>query len=172
MISWKMAAAWVVALVLTTVLTWQIVGLADSHVGDTPVAVAPAPTSTSLTTGSTTPSTTSTSVPAATTTTSVGGPSSTTASSGATSSSSSTTPTTTADLEWSVRTINSPGGTVVIRHRPGEVELQAATPAAGFAVEIDDSGPTRVRVEFESEDTDIRVEAEWDDGELEVSIDD
>lgn len=61
---------------------------------------------------------------------------------------------------------------MVIRHRPGEVELQAATPAAGFGVEIDDSGPSRVRVEFESEDSDIRVEAEWDDGGLEVSVDD
>lgn len=60
----------------------------------------------------------------------------------------------------------------MIRHRPGEVELKAATPAAGFAVEIDDSGPSRVRVEFESEDTDIRVQAEWEGGELVVSIDD
>lgn len=61
---------------------------------------------------------------------------------------------------------------MVIRHRPGEVELQAATPAAGYSVEIDDSGPDRVRVEFESEDADIRVEAEWEGGELVVSIDD
>lgn len=58
----------------------------------------------------------------------------------------------------------------MIRHRPGEVELQAATPAPGFDVEIDDAGPQRVRVEFESEDSDVRVEAEWRNGVLEVSI--
>ena len=58
----------------------------------------------------------------------------------------------------------------MIRHRPGEVELQAATPAPGFDVEIDDAGLQRVRVEFESEDSDVRVEAEWRNGVLEVSI--
>jgi hypothetical protein len=61
---------------------------------------------------------------------------------------------------------------VVVRHRPGAVELQAATPASGFSVEIDDSGPTRVRVEFEADEDDIRVEVRWRDGELEISIDD
>ena len=49
--------------------------------------------------------------------------------------------------------------------------MQAATPASGFSVEIDDSGPDRVRVEFESDDADIRVEVRWRDGELEISID-
>jgi len=68
--------------------------------------------------------------------------------------------------------VSSTGGTVVLRHRPGEVELQAATPASGFSAEIDDSGPTRVRVEFESDDADIRVEARWRDGELEVTVED
>jgi hypothetical protein len=68
--------------------------------------------------------------------------------------------------------VNSAGGTVIIRHRPGVVELQAATPASGFSVEVDDSGPTRVRVEFESDDADIRVEARWQDGELEVTVED
>jgi hypothetical protein len=68
--------------------------------------------------------------------------------------------------------VNSAGGTVIIRHRPGVVELHAATPASGFSVEVDDSGPTRVRVEFESDDADIRVEARWQDGELEVTVED
>jgi hypothetical protein len=71
-----------------------------------------------------------------------------------------------------VRSISSVGGTVVIRHRPEEVELQAATPAPGYEVEIDDAGPDRVRVDFESDDSDVRVEAEWRDGELEVTVSD
>lgn len=174
MISWKMAAAWVAALVVTTVLTWQIVGLADSQVGDTPVAVAPVPTSTVASTTSTTAATTSTSIPATTSTTSQATTTSTPASgsSAPTTQGSATPPPTAADVDWTVRTINSEGGTVIVRHRPGEVELQAATPAAGFSVEIDDSGPKRVRVEFEGDDDDIGVEVEWEDGELEVSIDD
>ncbi len=173
MISWKMAAAWVAALVATTVLTWQIVGLADSQVGDTPVAVEPVPTSTSVSTTSTI-ATTSTSLPTTTSTSSQVTTTSTPTpgSSAPTTQATTATPTTTASAEWTVRTINSEGGTVIVRHRPEEVELQAATPAAGFSVEIDDSGPKRVRVEFEGDDDDIRIEIEWDDGELDVSIDD
>ena len=50
MITWRMAAGWVAALVAATVLAWEIVGLADSQVGDaTPEAVAPTPTSTTTT---------------------------------------------------------------------------------------------------------------------------
>lgn len=181
MISWKMAAAWVAALVVTTVLTWQIVGLADSQVGDTPVAVAPVPTSTTLSiTTTTTAANPSTSAPAVTSTTgqtttttpSQSSGSSTPTSQGAMAPPSTEPPTTPATVEWTVRTINSQGGTVIVRHRPGEVELKAATPAAGFSVEIDDRGPDRVRVEFEGEDDDVRVEVEWEDGELDVSIDD
>lgn len=63
------------------------------------------------------------------------------------------------------------GGVVVVRHRPGEVELQAATPAPGFGVEVDDPGPPRVRVEFEGGDAGIRVEIRWEDGALDVDID-
>jgi hypothetical protein len=164
-----MAAAWVAALVLATVLTWQIVGLADSQVGDVPVAAAPSlPVASSTTTSevtstSSSPVSSSTSRASTTVTTGTTAPSST---------SPSAPVSTDAAAEWSVRTVNSTGGTVIIRHRPGEVELQAATPASGFTVEVDDSGPTRVRVEFESDDADIRVEARWRDGELEVTVED
>jgi hypothetical protein len=164
-----MAAAWVAALVLATVLTWQIVGLADSQVGDVPVAAAPSlpvasSTSTSEVTSTTrAPESTSTSTASTTVTTGTTAPSSTSPSAPAS---------TDAAAEWSVRTVNSAGGTVIIRHRPGVVEPQAATPASGFSVEVDDSGPTRVRVEFESDDADIRVEARWQDGELEVTVED
>ena len=61
---------------------------------------------------------------------------------------------------------------MIVRYRPEEVELQTATPAPGFDVEIDEAGPRRVRVEFESNDSDYRVEAEWKAGALAVSIDD
>ncbi|HSM43551.1 MAG TPA: hypothetical protein VK969_00895 [Acidimicrobiia bacterium] len=163
MISWRMAAAWVAAVVAATVLTWQIVGLADSQVGESPVAVAPV-LPTTLPEGSTSSAPTTSLDPTPSST----GPTSTTSTVATNSTSPSTAPT----PEWSVRTVNSPGGTVVIRHRPGVVELQGATPAPGFGVEIDDDGPDRVRVEFESGDDDFRVEARWRDGTLVVEIDD
>lgn len=63
------------------------------------------------------------------------------------------------------------GGVVVLRYRPGEVELQAATPAPGYAVEIDDPGPPRVRVEFEGDGDEVRVEARWERGGLDIDVD-
>lgn len=60
---------------------------------------------------------------------------------------------------------------MVVRYRPDEVELQAATPAPGFAVEIDDEGPPRVRVEFDSEDLEVRIEVRWRDGSLDIDMD-
>jgi len=172
MISWRMAAAWVVALVLTTVLTWQIVGLADSQVGETPVAVAPSLVTSSWVDTTTTTSPTSSTTTVSTTTTPGGDTTSSSASADSSSAStSSSTSSTAAAAEWTVRTINSVGGSVVVRHRPGEVELQAATPAPGFAVEIDDDGPERVRVEFDSGNVEVRVEVRWESGSLDVDVD-
>lgn len=54
----------------------------------------------------------------------------------------------------------------------GEVNLAAATPALGFSMEIDDAGPQRVRVEFESDEVKFSIRAEWKDGRLEVEIQD
>ncbi len=166
MFSWKAVVVWVGALVVTTLLTWQIVSAADSRVGEVPVAVAPTLASSTTSSPTTTSPTTSTAVSP---TTDVSGPTTTTPS--ATTSSSGASTSTSSPPAWSVRTITSPGGTVVVRYRPNEVVLQAATPASGFSVEVDDAGPPKVRVEFEGED-DVRVEAEWNDGQLDVEIDD
>lgn len=175
--SWRLVGVWVLVLVITTALTWQIVSLASDQVADEPLAIAPA-TSTTLG-SSTSSSSTTTSTTERQTTTSITGPTdddsspttSTPAGGGGTSpaSSSATSPTSTA-AEWSLRTITTEGGTVVVRYRPNEVALQAATPAPGFETEIDDFGPPRVRVEFESDDTDVRVEARWEGGGLDVDV--
>lgn len=163
MFSWKMAAAWGAALVVTTFLTWQIVSAADSQVGESPAAIAPTVTSTSM---------------PPTTTTTQGGPSSSTGTSSpttpTTSSSTSSTSTTSPSSQaaWSLRTVSTSGGTVVVRYRTGAVELQAATPALGYDVEVDDAGPPSVRVEFESDDSDVRVDVEWKDGGLDVEVSD
>ena len=171
MISWRMAAAWLVALVAATVLTWQIVGLADSQVGESPMAVAPmlttedtASTTSSMASPSTEDRRTTSTTASATTSTSDSG------SETSTSSSPSSAPST-SSTAWSIRSVTTTGGVVVLSYRPDEVELQAATPAPGYAVEIDDPGPPRVRVEFESDDDDVRVEARWDNGGLDIDVD-
>jgi hypothetical protein len=59
----------------------------------------------------------------------------------------------------------------VVRHRPEDVELQATTPAPGFGFEIDDDGPDRVRVEFDSDALEVRIEVRWENGALSVDVD-
>lgn len=56
-------------------------------------------------------------------------------------------------------------------YRDGEVVLSSATPASGFAAEIEKQGPPVVDVEFESESAKFRVKAEWSNGQLDVEID-
>ena len=161
--SWKLALTWLVAVVTTTFLTWQIVNVADSSVSPEPFTAAPPETTTTTVVEATTTTTTPT------TTSSVAVTSTSTSSSPASTGNNSST---TVAASWSVRTINTSGGTVVVRYRPGEVELQAATPAPGFEAEVDDAGPLRVRVEFKAEDVEIEVEVRWIDGALSVEIDD
>ena len=50
-------------------------------------------------------------------------------------------------------------GSVVVQCNGDAISLQAATPANGYAVEVDEGGPEEVKVEFESEETDAEVEA-------------
>lgn len=67
--------------------------------------------------------------------------------------------------------MSTTGGSVVLKYRPGEVVLQTATPAAGFQAEVEDAGPPKVEVEFESESSKVSVHAKWADGELDVETD-
>lgn len=55
-------------------------------------------------------------------------------------------------------------------HRPGEVTVQAATPAPGFQAEIKKAGPDEVEVEFENESLRVEITAEWEHGELEIEV--
>lgn len=54
--------------------------------------------------------------------------------------------------------------------RPDEVVLQAASPAAGFRVEVEKAGPLEVEGEFESEDLKVEFRAKWDHGELDIEV--
>lgn len=162
----RIVALWVTALAVTTGLTWQIVSAANGQVGERQLAVladgssiggsdaSSESTSTSPSTSTSSTSVTSTTTPANTTNPTTG---------------TSTSVTGGAGVEWSVKTVNTAGGTVVIRSRPEEVELLSAVAAPGYDVEVDDQGPPRVRVEFESASDDVRVEARWRDGRLEIT---
>lgn len=184
---WRLAAGWLLAVVATTAVAWQIVAVADEQVGDAPVspieaappstsedASAPTsaePTTTTSTSGSTTSTASTTSTSKSVTTSSNpegqggGGTSSTTSASPTTASTS-----TTSGTAWATRTVGTKGGTVVVSYRPGEVRLDTAVPLPGFQVEIEKPGPPEVDVEFESADLRVRVEAGWDDGSLEIDV--
>jgi cytoskeletal protein RodZ len=159
---------WLVVVVFATTVTWQIVSAADDQVNDRPVAPlnVAAPVLTDTTTSTTLPSSVTTTAGQTTPTSSQN----TGTSSPTTSATAATTPTTSApsNAQWQSRSVQTGGGTVIIRYRPGEVQYQSATPSPGFQVEVDDAGPPDVKVEFESETQKFEVEARWKDGSLDV----
>lgn len=152
---------WLVVLVLVTTLTWQIVSAADDQVSERPIAplnvAAPVITDPSSTT---LPDFTSTTPPGTTPSTSSTVPTTATTADTTTSSASS----------WHTRSVQTVGGVVILRYRPGEVAYQSATPAPGFHVEVDKQGPPQVKVEFESQSSKVEVSAEWSDGDLKVEV--
>ena len=63
------------------------------------------------------------------------------------------------------------GGFVQIRHGNGDVWFDGASPRPGFSVEIEETGPEKVEVEFESSDHTSKFKAFYDDGELVIDRD-
>ena len=64
------------------------------------------------------------------------------------------------------RTFSSRGGSIVVRHEGGTITLDGdPSPSSGWSYRIDDDGPTRVRVRFESADarSEIRIDLEGDE---------
>lgn len=164
-------AAWLGVLVLATTLAWQIVGAADDRVSDRPLAPlnVAAPVITGVdTTASTTPAATDPE-PSSSTTSSASTTVPTTSSS-TTSTIQATSTTTTTVAAWQTRSVETRGGTVVFRYRPGEVIYQTATPAPGYKVDVDKQGPPEAQVEFESEDDKIEIHAGWESGDIDIEI--
>jgi hypothetical protein len=147
---------WLGATAATTLVAYLAVDAAGSRVGDSPLAVVVAADSASSTVANVSTSTSTTSSPATTTTTSASG---------------STSPTTAPnDFGWEQQTINSVAGKVVISYRPGEVRLESVAPLVGYGFEVEDSGPSEVRVEFEGP-LRVEVRVRWRDGQLVTEID-
>ncbi len=67
--------------------------------------------------------------------------------------------------------MDSAGGSVRVRYKPGIVEFVAAFPNAGFRTDIEQQSP-EVEVEFTNDDTDteIEVRVRWYEGELDIDI--
>ena len=87
-----------------------------------------------------------------------------------------TTPTTTARPPTTTTTVPPPaaaatsktynlvGGSATLRFSSSGVTVVAATPKAGYSVDVGDTHGNGVRVEFESDDHRSRVDAWWDGG--------
>ena len=171
-------ASWVAMAALLSMLAYQIVAAAESQVSDaalTPIVAITAESSTTTTGSSTVPDASTTTVPSDSTTvssTSTSTPSNSTTTAATTATSTTSSTSTTVGAAWTVRTVPSAGGEVVIEHRPGEERLVAARPSAGYKVEVESSGPPSVDVEFENESTDntTRIRARWQDGQLSVTV--
>ncbi len=169
---WSLLAAWLLVMALATTVTWQIVSAADDRVSDrplTPLNVS-APPVTGADTSATSRVPTSAVAPASTSADPTHVTTTTTTLSTTSTSGASAVTTTTAAAEWQSRTVETRGGSVRLRYRPGEVSYQSATPAPGFKVDVDKPGPPEVEVEFESESEKLEVHAAWESGDLHVEV--
>lgn len=60
---------------------------------------------------------------------------------------------------------------MVVGHRSDQVRLESATPSPGFSMEIHETGPEEVRVEFGQGEESYEVRVGWDEGELDIEVD-
>ena len=79
-----------------------------------------------------------------------------------------TTTTTTEAPEVAYQTYSLVGGTVTLAVESGTVVVASAVANPGFQAEVEKSGPTEVKVEFESNDHKSELTASFEDGELRV----
>ena len=77
-----------------------------------------------------------------------------------------TTPptTTTGPPATEIRSYELIGGSVTVEVGPNTVHLAGASPKAGFSVEVENSGPEKVEVEFKSDDHESQFSGEFKDG--------
>ncbi len=190
--------AWLLVAFAATGVAWAALSSADRQVGEVPLTpalnvsadrpdvdetstsfpdsttTAPAvPTSLaarSVTTVSPAPSSSSSTSPSQSTTSSTRATTSTTNVPTSTTNVPTSTTTTNAPPEWDKTTVPSKGGVVVVGHRTDQVRLESATPNPGFSMEIRDTGPDEVRVEFSQVEESYEVRVRWDEGELDIQV--
>jgi hypothetical protein len=80
-------------------------------------------------------------------------------------------PTTTTDAPTSeIRSYVLVGGSVSVEIGDGVVRLAGASPNSGFTMEVEDSGPEKVEVEFHNDGHESKFSGEFEDGEFVPSI--
>jgi hypothetical protein len=135
----------------TTVTTLGPAGPSDpaADVGSAPTTTAPTTTAPTTTT---TPTTTLPDVSATTTTTA------------ATTTTTAAPTTTTTPPPTEIRSYELIGGSVTVEVGNGTVGLAGASPKAGFSMDVENSGPEKVEVEFESDHHESSFSARFRDG--------
>lgn len=152
------------ATTLVTLAAWWVVAAASGEVNETAGAPLVVPsTGSSVDLGPSLPNASTTTVPDSTLT--FQATTSTTSSGGSTSSTSAAAPS-------GVETVSSAGGTVTVSFGNGQVHLQGASPAFGYSMEIEKTGPDEVRVDFESDGSDFSVRVKWEGDGLDIEIKD
>ena len=160
-----LGAAWLIATGLSVIIASAAVAGIRDRVVETPVAIGPPTTSTTLApTGATTstaldvPPTlpaTSDAPPATeapTTTTTVEGAVTTTTAPPQPTTTTTTVSQTTTTVALTYHTYTLIGGTVTLSFGNGEVRVASVAPNAGFDADIEKGGPVEVEVDFESND--------------------
>lgn len=66
--------------------------------------------------------------------------------------------------EAEVRSYALVGGRATLRYEPGRVTVVSATPAQGYAVDVEGDGTAEVTVDFDSEEHRSRLRGRWEDG--------
>lgn len=180
-------AAWMAATFVAILIAAAAVASVRTEVTDTPtalgepaivaVAIEPEPDEvdqlvSSVSIVETTTTTVSPTVEAETTSTTaqVDTPTTTTTNPPAAAASSTTTSTTNASY---TKTYDTEAGSVRVTVSGDSVSFSGATPLPGWKVELENSGPEEVKVNFERNDDEgeeIEFKAKVEDGELEVSI--
>lgn len=173
------ALIWLAVTTTAVFIAAAAVGSVRDQVTDAPTAMVPTTTSTSslaeptttTTEAGLTPSTTespttttSTTTTIAVSTTTVPEASTTTTQPPAPTTTATPPTTTTAPPSTEIRSYDLVGGSVTVEVGSNTVGLAGASPKAGFSMEVENSGPEKVEVEFKSEDHKSHFSAKFEDG--------
>jgi hypothetical protein len=150
-------AAWLAAALVAAGVAWAGIGVVGDQVtNDRPPPLSDDQIAANLDSTASSGSTTTTAPPA-----SSGGSTTTTA------------PSTTTTVAGETRTFNVTGGSVALRFAPSGVTVAYASPAPGFAQDIEPEHGNGLRVRFRSDSHESRVSGWWDGGpQFEVREDD
>jgi len=82
-----------------------------------------------------------------------------------------TATTTTSTPPTEIRSYDLVGGSVSVEIGDGIVRLAGASPKPGFTMDVENSGPEKVEVEFHNDDHESHFTGKFEDGQFEPSID-